>query len=349
MSRLNLSYTVLSKRKLIKLVNNGYMRGWDDPRMPTIRGLRRRGYTPGIINAFCKDIGATRNANTVQYERIEAIARNQLHETAPRVMVVMKPLRVKLVNLDAIFTEATVSVPDFPFDVSRGSHLVPVEEEMFIDAADFRMEDDKDYFGLAPGKVVMLKYLGRIICESVRIGEDGAPLGVWCRCLGEDDENKTKPKGTIQWVPSSTAVSIECRLYDKLFTVEEPTDAGWEKELNPKSEEVRVALADPSLLSHKLDYGYTMQFERLGFFVVDKESKSCSDGDKLVFNLTVGLKDSKPKVESVTGATKSRKEQQDKQMADKLARLSVAPQDLFKTQTDLYSQFDADGVPTHDK
>jgi glutaminyl-tRNA synthetase len=287
MSRLNVSYTVLSKRKLLKLVMNGFMRGWDDPRMPTIKGLRRRGYTPAIINAFCKDIGATRNANVVQYERLNAHARNGLHETSPRVMAVLQPLKLVISGRDLAGDAANITVPDFPFDPTRGSHVLRIENEVYIDRSDFRLEDSEDYFGLAPGKVVGLKYAFRVRCESVETNGSGAPVLLRCVALPDSDLAEDKPKGSIQWVPASTAVPIEVRIYNPLFTVEEPTDEGWEAELNPESEVVMSgALADPSIRNWKPVPEKHFQFERIGFFVIDRDTTA----DRLVANMTVNLK-----------------------------------------------------------
>jgi len=359
MSRLNISYTVLSKRKLLKLVNCGYMRGWDDPRMPTIKGLRRRGYSPEIMNAFCNDVGVTRNFNFVQYSRLAAIARTHLNDSSPRVMGVLYPLKVVISGLPPV-EERTYTVPDFPFDVAKGTHTVTIEEAIFIDRGDFRMIDSTDYFGLAPGKLVGLKYAFRIHCDDVETNESGEPILLRCSALSESDRPGESPKGSIHWVPSSTVVNVEARMYNHLFTVEEPADAEWESLLNAESEVVlQNALVDPSIIDYykasplSADGVKHFQFERMGFFVLDRESTS----DKLVFNLTVTLKDSKPKSMSTdagastnvtVGASKSRKEEQAKMLADKMAKMNIAPQDMFKDQTDLYSLFDEEGVPTHD-
>lgn len=324
MSRLNMSYTVLSKRKLLKLVMNGYMRGWDDPRMPTIKGLRRRGYTPAILNAYCNEIGVTRNMNIVQYERLASIARAQLHDTTPRVMGVVYPLKVVISGRDFSNAAAnTFTVPDFPFDVTRGTHTVTAESYVYIDRSDFRLEDSEDYFGLAPGKVVGLKYAFRIRCDSVETNKStGEPILLRCTALPDSDAPEDKPKGTIQWVPASTAVKVEVRLYNHLFTVEEPTDEGWESELNPQSEVViRDALIDSSIFNWKPVPEKHFQFERIGFFVVDKDSvidATNPKNSKLVLNLTVNLKDSKPKSTTAAGPSRSRKEEQAKQLAEKM-------------------------------
>jgi len=343
MSRLNVSYTVLSKRKLLKLVMNGFMRGWDDPRMPTIKGLRRRGYTPAILNAFCKDIGATRNANVVQYERLNAFARNGLHESSPRVMAVLQPIKMEISGRDLSGSEADISIPHYPFDPSRGSHTVRIENVVYIDKQDFRAEDSDDYFGLAPGKIVGLKYAFRVRCESFETDAAGEVVLLRVVALPDSELPEDKPKGSIQWVPASTAVPVEARIYNPLFTVEEPTDLGWEAELNAESEIVNTqALVDPSLLTWNPKAEDHFQFERLGFFVVDRDSTD----KKLVLNMTVNLKDSKPKEAGMPN--RSRKEEQAKALADKLARMSIAPEEMFKSQTDLYSAFDAEGIPTHD-
>jgi len=359
MSRLNISYTVLSKRKLLKLVNGKVVRGWDDPRMPTIKGLRRRGYTAKILNAFCNEIGVTRNENTVQYERLAATARNVLHETSPRVMAVLDPILVVLSGVPDDASEP-ITVPDFPFDPSRGSHTVDLGSRVYIDQSDFREVDSEDYFGLAPNKAVTLKYAHKIHCDTVEKDDSGRVVRLLCSVLPSD---APAPKGTIQWVPFANAVPAEVRMYDHLFTVEEPDDQ-WESQMNPLSEVVKPrALLDPSVWKWAPAVEQHFQFERLGFFVVDKDSSLlpppppppdaesphssiAGAGPSLVFNLTVALKDSKPKVAGAP--TRSRKEEQAKQLAEKQARMCMPPEEMFRSQTDLYSAFDADGVPTHD-
>lgn len=253
----------------------------------------------------------------------------------------MHPLKVILSNLPPAQTVCTV--PNFPFDPTRGSHTVTIENEIFIDKSDFRMEDSDDYYGLAPGKIVGLKYAFRIVCDKVETNKEGEPVLLRCTVLGESERAEEKIKAAIQWVPCKTAVSAEVRLYNHLFTVEEPTDAEWEAQLNPESLIVCPnAKVDPSIMDWKPVAESHFQLERIGFFVVDRDSTS----SKLVLNLTVNLKDSKPKP---TGApTKSRKEEQAKQLAEKMARMNINPLDMFRSQTDLYSQFDAEGIPTHD-
>ena len=277
MSRLNLTNTVLSKRRLLKLVDNGYMRSWSDPRMPTIQGLRRRGYTPAIINAFCREIGVTRNMNVVQYERLAAHARNELHEVSPRVMGVATPLRVIIKGgdiSDSLLGKDFINVPHFPFDAKRGSHAVPLpkvntqgEIIIYIDHSDFRMVDDKDFYGLAPNKIVGLRYYQRIICDFAEVDSvTGVPSAIHCRFVNDNDE--TKPKVFIQWVGEDDAVAVELRFYNNLFTVEEPTD-DWEAQLNPTSEVVKHGLCDSSIFLWNPKAETSFQLERTGFFVVD--------------------------------------------------------------------------------
>lgn len=354
MSRLNLCYTMLSKRKLLKLVTSGYMRGWDDPRMPTIKGLRRRGYTPEALNAFVKDVGVTRNENSVQYERLEAMARTHLHEDSPRVMAVLQPLKVVLTGRpvnDNSTGAFTTSVPNFPFDASRGSHDVFMEgNEIYIDSSDFRVIDSDDFYGLSVNKLVGLKYCPFAIrCDKVETDASGTPTLLHCTCVSSEDPSFTKPKGLVQWVSAgASGLLCEVREYNHLFTVEEVGDAEWESQLNPLSEVIHSsARVDASVLNTAYNTAAEshFQFERLGFFVVDKDSDFKAAGGKLVFNRTVTLKDSKPKVEGAP--SRSRKEEQAAQAAEKLARMSISPRDMYKNDP-LYSAFDADGVPTHD-
>ena len=342
MSRLNMTYTVLSKRKLLKLVNTNFLRGWDDPRMPTIRGLRRRGYTPAIINAFCTDIGVTRNENLIDYDRLAHIARLQLHETAPRVMGILDPIKVTLTCDDAVKCEikppTVVTVPDFPFDTSRGTHDVSFGVEIFIDRNDFRTEDDPNFYGLAPGKIVGLKYACHIKCDTVETDSNGKVTSLKCSIVSDPN---VPAKGMLHWVPQETAVNLEVRWYDHLFTVEQPDD-NWEAQLNRSSEIVYAnAVVDPSLLKYKGIAEWHCQFERVGFFVIDEDTTE----DRVVLNLTVALRDSRPK--AVANKGKSRKEEQARQLAEKLARMSIRPEDMFTNQIDMYSKFDENGVPSH--
>jgi glutaminyl-tRNA synthetase len=269
-------------------------------------------------------------------------------------MAVLNPLKVVISGRPSNHSEPPGSflctVPDFPFDPSRGSHpLLLAGDEIYIDQADFRTEDSEEYFGLAPGKVVGLKYAFRLQCDAYETdAATGLPCLLRCTALPDaapTDDRDGKPKVAIQWVPAATSVAAEVRLYSTLFTVEEPSDATWESELNPESEVVLAAArVDPSVLRWKPRPEMHFQFERVGFFVVDKDTRG---DDALVFNLTVNLKDSKPKAAGA-GPGKSRKEEQARQLAEKLARMAVSPVDMFRSQTDLYSQFDDEGMPTHD-
>ena len=262
-------------------------------------------------------------------------------------MAVLRPLKVILSGLKT----SLLDVPHFPFDASRGSHKLGMSEVIFIDQSDFRLVDDPDFFGLAPGKMVLLRYANRILCESHEVGADGQPTLLRCRCIPEDERPDEKPKGMIQFVPEAAAVPAEIRMYNPLFTVEEPGDEEWEAQLNPESEVVhRDALVDNSIFLWRPLPESAFQFERIGFFTVDKDTVvpsakeslpaalpagQSSDeaalsaavaawkGSKLVFNLTVNLKDSKPKTATGGGATKSRKEEQAKQLAEKMVRARV--------------------------
>jgi glutaminyl-tRNA synthetase len=267
-------------------------------------------------------------------------------------MAVLAPLKVILSDLPEDMK--SVQALDYPFDASRGSHEVPMSRELYIDASDFRMIDSEDYYGLAPNKIVGLKYAFRIRCDHVDVDTDGKATLLHCSIVTETD---IKVKGTIQWVPAISAITAEVRMYNYLFLTEEPSDEHWEKELNPASEVVVNAMIDPSLKTYYQLHGNAnphthFQFERIGFFVVDKDSIFEADNMKIVFNLTVSLKDSKPVATSDTkaagGANRSRKEEQAKQLAEKMARKSIPPSEYFKSMVDLYSAFDEDGVPTHD-
>jgi glutaminyl-tRNA synthetase len=257
-------------------------------------------------------------------------------------MAVLRPLKVILTNVKT----PLLDVPHFPFDPTRGSHKLPMGDVVYIDRSDFRLVDDEDFFGLAPGKMVFLRYAQRIICESHEVDASGEVVLLRCRCLPEEELPEEKPKGMIQFVPEASAVSIEARVYNPLFAVEEPGDEEWEQQLNPESEIVyKEALVDQSIFLWNPTPETHLQFERIGFFNVDKDSNvptgvaaaskalasglssdetalssavSAWQGSSLVLNLTVNLKDSKPKVAGGSGAGRSRKEEQAKQLADKL-------------------------------
>jgi glutaminyl-tRNA synthetase len=362
MSRLNCQYTLLSKRRLLKLVNNNYVRGWDDPRMPTISGLRRRGYTKQIVNKFCNDLGATRASNVIEYEKLATTARTCLSETSQRAMVALDPILITISNWkEHEGTNLTFPVQNSPTDATLGEHSITLTPTLYIDSSDFRLEDSKEFYALAPNKAVGIKYHGgNIICDEVK-KEGGKVKELVCRL--DRSEDRPKPKTWISWVPSD-GIACEVRMYNHLFTVPEPTDL-WEEEINPKSETVHTnAFIDPSV-SELVDYrkvdkwqsNAAMQFERMGYFVVDLDTTydhSTKKG-KLVFNCTVSLKEEasikklSKKEEEVNAARKA------KQAADKAAkeaRMKIEPNDLFRLAEEykgMYTKFAEDtGLPTHD-
>ena len=267
------------------------MRGWDDPRLGTLNGLRRRGYTPEAINAFCRDIGVSRSENLIQQSKLEFHLRAHLDVTARRGFAVLRPLRVTLVNVPAGET-TWLEAPDFPRDRSLGVHKVALTRELVIEADDFRLADDKDFFGLAPGKVAGLRYGGYVRVLEVVAGPSGAPAELRCEYDAGRSPAAGKVKGNLHWV-SAGGATAEVRLYENLFTTEEPGSTGdWVAELNPHSEAVLHGVHVDAFLgapgAHKV--GDAFQFERLGFFVVDKDS-DCAAG-RYVFNQTVSLKES---------------------------------------------------------
>jgi glutaminyl-tRNA synthetase len=363
MSRLNLQYTVLSKRRLLKLVNNHYVRGWNDPRMPTISGLRRRGYTPEIINTFCNDLGATRASNVIEMEKLFNVARNCLSASSQRCMAALEPVEVVVTNWDEHATKPetlTLVVQNSPTDPAMGEHLVTLTSPFFIDASDFRLEDSADYYGLAPNKAVGLKYHGgNLICEK-HFESNGSVVKLECRL--DTSEDRPKPKTHISWVPSN-AIQCEVRVYNNLFTVPEPSEL-WEDELNPESEIVFAkALVDPSVadIADKKDVdewtsNAAVQFERMGYFVVDLDTtfEASTGQGKIVFNRTVSLKEetSRKKLsKDEEQALDARKAKQAADKAAKEARLRIPPIELFQKGEEfagMYSKFDeATGLPTH--
>ncbi|KAI3423519.1 Glutaminyl-tRNA synthetase [Psidium guajava] len=292
-SRLNVTNTVMSKRKLNYLVTAKFVDGWDDPRLMTLAGLRRRGVTSTSINAFVRGIGITRSdGSTIRLDRLEYHIREELNKTAPRTMVVLYPLKVVITNLDAgsVMDLEAKKWPDAQTDTSA-IYQVPFSKVVYIEQSDFRMKDSKDYYGLAPGKTVMLRYAFPIKCTNVILADDKETV---VEIHAEyDPSKKTKPKGVLHWVAESShgvdPLQVEVRLFDKLFLSESPAELGndWLDDLNPHSKVVApCAYAVPSLGEAKV--GDRFQFERLGYFVVDRDSTS----EKLVFNRTVTLRDS---------------------------------------------------------
>ncbi|GAB2286771.1 Glutamine--tRNA ligase, cytoplasmic [Dionaea muscipula] len=292
-SRLNMTNTVMSKRKLNRLVTEKYVDGWDDPRLMTLAGLCRRGVTPTAINAFVRGIGITRSdSSTIRQDRLEHHIREELNKTAPRTMVVVHPLKVVITNLEvgSVMDLDAKKWPDAPSDDPQAFYKVPFSRILYIERSDFRLKDSKDYYGLAPGKSALLKYAFPIKCTDVIVGDDNETV---LEIRAEYDTEKKKHKGVLHWVAEPNTgvdpLKVEVRLFDKLFLSENPASLGddWLSDLNPHSKFIIPdAYAVPSI--RNVSVGDSFQFERLGFFVVDKDSTP----DKLVFNRTVTLRDS---------------------------------------------------------
>ncbi len=297
-ARLGLTYTVLSKRKLIQLVKGGFVRGWDDPRMPTICGMRRRGYTPEAIRDFCSRIGVARAENLVEYSLLEFCVREHLNAIAPRTMAVLDPIKVVIEN----YPEGQVEWFDMPFSQDgsvEGSRKVPFSRELYIERDDFREDPPKKFHRLFPGSEVRLRYAYYVTCKDVIKDTDGNIVELRCTYDPESKGGATpdgrKIKGTIHWVSVPHAVSAEVRLYEHLFTSPTPgnTPEGVEFTdlLNPDSMRVVTAQVEPALAEFPV--GSRVQFERLGYFCADPDSKPGAP----VFNRTVTLKDSWAKIE----------------------------------------------------
>lgn len=287
-ARLNLSYTLMSKRRLLQLVQEKRVSGWDDPRMPTLAGMRRRGVTPESIRAFCDMIGVAKNNSLVDVGKLEFCVRDDLNRRAPRAMCVLDPLEVELMELPA--DRLTLEAPAFPPELGQeGSRRLELSRKLFIDREDFLESPPPKWHRLAPGATVRLRHAGVIRCEDVARDASGRVTKLLCRWLDANDPAAGKVKGTIHWVDASTALDVEIRLYDRLFDVEVPESL---EQLNPKSLEVRTGCkVEPGVAGSP--HGATYQFERHGYFCVDTDS----GGDKLVFNRTVTLRDSWAKQE----------------------------------------------------
>jgi glutaminyl-tRNA synthetase len=288
-ARRNINYTVTSKRKLLQLVQDKKVAGWDDPRMPTISGLRRRGYTPESIREFCDRIGVAKRDNLVDVGLLEFCVREHLNRIALRRMVVFDPIKVVLTNYQG---EEWLSSENNPEDPTAGQRQIPFSREIYIEREDFMENPPKKYFRLAPGQMVRLKSAYIIRCEEVIKDQQGAISEIRCTYIPESksgsDTSGISVKGTLHWVSVPHAVRAEVRLYDRLFNVEDPTDESQDfmHYLNPASLEVLPqVMAEPSLLD--INPGDRYQFVRKGYFVLDKDSQS----SHLVFNKTVGLKD----------------------------------------------------------
>ena len=287
-SRLNLEGTLTSKRKLLKLVNDGIVDGWNDPRMPTISGLRRRGYTPASLREFCRRIGVTKQDNVVEYSALEACIREDLNENAPRAMAVIDPVRVVIENFEG---EETLTAPNHPNRPELGERQLPFTKELYIDRADFREEANKQYKRLVLGKEVRLRNAYVIKAERVEKDANGEITTIFCtydpETLGKNPADGRKVKGVIHWVSAVHNHPAEFRLYERLFTVPNPGAAEEiESVLNPTSLVVKHGFVEQSLANAEPEKGY--QFEREGYFCADNKD---SRPEHLVFNLTVSLKE----------------------------------------------------------
>ncbi len=303
-ARLNLSYTVMSKRKLLDLVNEGLVNGWDDPRMPTISGFRRRGYTATAIRTFCDRVGVAKRDNTVDLALLEHTIREDLNETSPRVMAVLDPLKVVIDNYPEGESEE-FEAPYFPGQEEKGTRAIPFSREIFVERGDFREEAPKKWHRLAPGKEVRLRYACLITCNEIIRNDDGEVTELRCtwdpESRGGTSPDGRKVRGTLHWVNAATAVTAEVRLYDRLFNVINPLAVedghSFVENINPSSCEVLTrCLAEPSLAGAKPESRF--QFERIGYFCVDRYD---STDDKLVFNRTITLRDSWAKIEKKLG------------------------------------------------
>jgi glutaminyl-tRNA synthetase len=299
-ARLNVNYTVMSKRKLLKLVEDDHVSDWDDPRMPTISGMRRRGYPPEAIRAFCDEVGVAKRENVVDFGLLEYFVRDDLNKRAPRAMAVLRPLRVVLGNYPDDQVEE-MDVVNNPEDPSAGTRKVPFSKVLYIERDDFMEDPPKKFFRLAPGREVRLRNAYLITCTDVVKDDGGAIVELRCRydpaTRGGDAPDGRKVKATLHWVSASHAVDAEVRLYDRLFTAEEPgsDDVDFLTQLNPASlERIADAKVEPSLAA--TEPGSRFQFERLGYFCVDPDSTA----ERPVFNRTVTLKDSWTKAKDRT-------------------------------------------------
>jgi len=301
--RLSLTYTLLSKRKLLKLVQEKHVSGWDDPRMPTLSGIRRRGFTSEAIRNFCGAIGVSKTNGTLELAMLEYFVREDLNKRTPRVMGVLRPLKVVIDNYPENQSEEVEAVNN-PEDESAGKRKVPFSKVLYIEQDDFREDPPKQYYRLSPGREVRLRYGYFITAKSVVKNEKGEVVEVHCTydpaTRGGNAPDGRKVKSTIHWVSAAHAVDAEVRLYDKLFTKEDPNQVEEGQEvtanLNPQSlEVVPQAKVEPSLANAAVESRY--QFERLGYFCVDPESQP----GQLVFNRTVALKDTWAKIEKRAG------------------------------------------------
>jgi glutaminyl-tRNA synthetase len=291
-ARLNLSYTVMSKRRLLTLVQEGAVAGWDDPRMPTISGLRRRGYTPEAIRDFAARIGVAKRENLVDVALLEDAIRDDLNKRAPRAMAVLRPLRVVIENYPEGRVEE-ISMPLNPDRPEGGARRIPFSRELYVERDDFMEEPPKKFFRLAPGREVRLRGTYFLTCQRAVKNDAGEIVELRCSYDPATQDGNSpdgrKPKATIHWVSAAHALTAEVRLYDRLFTNMTPGDEAdggdWRTSLNPASLEVLTCAVEPTLAAARP--GDRFQFERLGYFCVDPDSTP----ERPVFNRTVTLKD----------------------------------------------------------
>jgi glutaminyl-tRNA synthetase len=293
-SRLNLEYAIMSKRKLSQLVTEKIVEGWDDPRMPTVSGLRRRGYTAASIREFCLRIGVTKQDNNVEMMALESCIRDDLNEHAPRAMAVLDPVKVIIENMSQ--DVEMVTMPNHPSQPEMGSRQVPFSREVYIDRADFREEANKQYKRLVLGKEVRLRNAYVIKAERVEKDAEGEITTIFCtydpETLSKDPADGRKVKGVIHWVSAAHALPAEIRLYDRLFSVANPAAAeDFLATINPESLVIKQGFVEPSLAGAQPEKAY--QFEREGYFCADSRY---STAERLVFNRTVGLRDTWAKI-----------------------------------------------------
>jgi glutaminyl-tRNA synthetase len=295
-ARLNLTYTIMSKRKLLELVEGGYVTGWDDPRMPTISGMRRRGYPPEAIREFSSRVGIAKVNSTIAFELLEHCVREVLNKTAPRFMGVLDPLKVTIENLPGDHEEL-MDVVNNPEDPDAGTRKVPFSKEIFIERGDFMEDPPKKFFRLAPGREVRLRNAYLATCTDV-IKEGDEIKELICRVdpdsRGGNAPDGRRVKGTLHWVSAKHAVDAEVRLYDKLFTVENPLgeEGPFADYLNPNSLESRKGCkVEPAVM--ELTEGDRFQFERLGYFNIDPDTIE----DKIMINRTITLRDTWAKMQ----------------------------------------------------
>jgi glutaminyl-tRNA synthetase len=302
--RLNLTYTLLSKRKLLQLVQEGRVNGWDDPRMPTLSGIRRRGFTPEAIRTFVTSLGATRTNGVIDFEMLEHMQRDDLNKRATRGMAVLRPLKLVIDNYPEGQTEY-VEVANNPEDPAAGTRQVPFSRELYIESEDFREVPPPKYYRLSPGKEVRLRNAYFVTAQNVVKDAAGNVVEVHCTydpaSRGGNSPDGRKVKSTMHWVSAAHVISAEVRLYDKLFStpnpLDEPEGGGFLDNLNPSSLEV-VADAKLELSLAEAKVGAPYQFERVGYFCLDPDSTA----EKLVFNRTLALKDTWAKIEKKAGA-----------------------------------------------